>query len=46
MKVQTWIQDETSAPAPKTFELLRCPACSQLHFVDRNSGKLLGDRTK
>lgn len=44
MKVQTWIAEEVVTHEPTTFELVRCPACTQVHFVNRSSGKLLGDK--
>jgi hypothetical protein len=44
MKVQAWMQEDAGAPAPKSFELLQCPACAQIHFVDPSTGKLLGDK--
>lgn len=32
-------------PAEHQFQGVFCPACSQLHFVDRKTGKLLGRKT-
>lgn len=45
MKVQAWLADEPSAK-PSGFELFECPACTQVHFIDRSTGKLLGDNSK
>lgn len=36
------IDDEA---AEHQFQGVFCPACSQLHFVDRKTGKLLGRKT-
>ena len=44
MKVQAWLKDDSESAAQATFELLHCPACSQMHFVDRRTGHLLGDK--
>lgn len=45
MKVQTWIAEEVAHPDPTTtFEPVRCPACTHVHFINRSSGRLLGDR--
>jgi hypothetical protein len=45
MSVQHWLADD---PEPhnsqRTYETVVCKACSQLHFIDRSNGKLLGDR--
>ena len=45
MKVQAWVAEEITPPAATTFELIRCQACTQVHFVNRVDGKLLGDRS-
>lgn len=44
MKVQAWVAEE-HPQAASTFELVRCPACTQVHFVNRADGKLLGDKS-
>jgi len=44
MKVQAWMADDPGSQSQKSFELMHCPACAQMHFVDRRSGKLLGDK--
>ncbi|WP_234713413.1 MULTISPECIES: hypothetical protein [Rhodopseudomonas] len=46
MKVQAWLQEDPGSSAQTTFELVHCPACAQMHFVDRRTGSLLGDKTK
>jgi hypothetical protein len=44
MNVQHWLADE---PAPddrhSSYESVACQACGGLHFVNRSSGKLLGE---
>lgn len=45
LKVQTMLAEETTTlDGQRTFELVRCPACTQVHFVNRTNGKLLGDK--
>ncbi|MGP9811608.1 hypothetical protein ACTZWT_08875 [Rhodopseudomonas sp. NSM] len=44
MKVQTWIAEEVASSDPTTFEQVRCPACTHVHFVNRSSGRLLGEK--
>jgi hypothetical protein len=47
MKVQAWLAEETSVkPSMQIYEAINCPACTQLHFVNRSTGKLLGDGNK
>jgi hypothetical protein len=45
LKVQTWLAEEPAAESSqRTFELLHCPACAQMHFVNRTTGKLLNGK--
>ncbi|KIZ40160.1 MULTISPECIES: hypothetical protein [Rhodopseudomonas] len=44
MNVQTWLADEPPSGQSKAFEALDCPACTQLHFINRTTGKLLGEK--
>jgi hypothetical protein len=44
MNVQHWIAAEARADDPRcTYETLVCKACTRLHFINRATGKLLGD---
>jgi hypothetical protein len=44
MNVQHWIAAEAKADDPRcTYETLVCKACTRLHFINRATGKLLGD---
>jgi hypothetical protein len=43
--VQGWSAEEL-APAQDSYESVTCLACAQLHFVNRNTGKVLGDNEK
>jgi hypothetical protein len=45
MNVQHWLADEAE-PAERrhTHETVVCKACSRLHFINRSSGKLLGQQ--
>jgi hypothetical protein len=44
LNVQHWIAEE---PAPgaslATYETVVCKACTRLHFINRTTGKLLGE---
>jgi hypothetical protein len=44
MNVQHWIAEDARADDPScTYETLVCKACTRLHFINRATGKLLGD---
>ncbi len=44
MNVQHWVAEE-AAPGNSdcTYETVICKACTRLHFINRGTGKLLGD---
>jgi len=45
MNVQHWLADEPpSGDARCSYETVTCKACSRLHFLNRSSGKLLGEQ--
>ena len=45
MNVQHWLADETAPDDPLcTYETVHCQACSGLHFLNRSSRKLLGEK--
>jgi hypothetical protein len=41
MNVQHWLDDDEDAPDDE-YESVSCPACLRLHFVNRKTGKILG----
>ena len=41
MNVQHLLEDDQDAP-DNEYEGITCPACAKLHFVNRKTGKLLG----
>ena len=43
MNVQTWLQRDTAPGNERDYEMVSCPACTQVHFINCASGKLLGD---
>jgi hypothetical protein len=44
MKVQTLLSKQ--ANEPRAYEIVTCPACTQFHFINRATGKALGDSTE
>ena len=48
LKVQHWLDDDASPRHEKKseYEAITCPACARLHFVNRSTGKTLGDSRK
>jgi hypothetical protein len=44
MNVQAWFADEVSGNDDETYyDSTTCPACRQVHLVNRATGKALGD---
>jgi hypothetical protein len=44
MNVQHWIAEEATPDDPHcTYETVVCKACTRLHFINRGTGKLLGE---
>ena len=44
MNVQHWIAEEATPDDPhSTYETVVCKACTRLHFINRTTGKLLGE---
>ena len=41
MKVQQWLDDDQAVPENE-YEAITCQACTKLHFLNRKTGKLLG----
>jgi hypothetical protein len=46
LNVQHWLADEATPNDPHTYEPVVCQACTRLHFVNRVSGKLLGEKNE
>jgi hypothetical protein len=42
LKVQHWLGDDDDAPENE-FKGIICSACMKLHFINRRTGKLLGE---
>jgi hypothetical protein len=42
MNVQHFLENDQDAP-DNEYEGISCPACAKLHFVNRKTGKLLGE---
>ena len=45
MNVQRWLDDDQDTPE-NNYEGVTCLACTRLHFVNRKTGKLLGQNDK
>jgi hypothetical protein len=44
MNVQHWLDDSTPGESVCTYETVVCKACTRLHFINRQTRKLLGER--
>jgi hypothetical protein len=42
MNVQTLLAKQAPSEQ-KLFEIVTCPACTQFHFINKSTGKALGD---
>jgi hypothetical protein len=45
LNVQHWLDDDDDA-SDNEFQGIICPACTRLHFINRKTGKLLGERNE
>jgi hypothetical protein len=45
MRVQTLLAKQAENE-PKAYEIVTCPACTQFHFINKATGKALGDKTE
>jgi hypothetical protein len=47
MNVQIWLaKDDPATDEANDYESVACPACLQIHFVNKITGKLLGEKEK
>jgi hypothetical protein len=47
MKVQHWVAEDAAAGKDKSYyDAVTCPICLRLHFVNRVTGKTLGEKDK
>jgi hypothetical protein len=45
MRVQTLLSKQATNE-PMSYEIVPCPACTQFHFINKATGKALGDSTE
>jgi hypothetical protein len=47
MNVQHWLADEYASTGRRDgYETVICQACTNLHLIDKSSGKLVGEPEK
>jgi hypothetical protein len=46
MNVQHWLDDDDDDASENRYDSIICPACTRLHFLNRKTGKLLGQDEK
>jgi hypothetical protein len=46
MNVQIWLAKDPSTDQAGTYEPVTCPGCQRLHFINKTTGKLLGEKEK
>jgi hypothetical protein len=42
--VQHFIAEEPDAEDEDRYDSVECPACAYVHFINRATGKIMGDR--
>jgi hypothetical protein len=44
LKMQGWLEDESSSEnSSASYEAVICTACTRVHFVNRKTGRSIGD---
>jgi hypothetical protein len=46
MNVQIWLAKDPSTDQANDYESVTCPACLRIHFINKTTGKLLGEKEK
>jgi hypothetical protein len=46
MNVDIWLADEVTPVNADTYEHVMCPSCPHIHFINKTTGKALGDKSK
>jgi hypothetical protein len=44
IRVQHWLDDDDPTKPGDYYQSIVCPACARLHFVNRKTGRLLGQQ--
>ena len=44
MSVQHWLDDDDLSPPGERYQSIVCPACARLHFINRKTGRVLGQK--
>src|SRR6516165_9367937 len=44
IRVQQWLDDDDPVKPGDSYQPIICPACVRLHFVNRKTGRLLGQK--
>ncbi|WP_407155453.1 hypothetical protein [Bradyrhizobium sp. STM 3557] len=44
MNVQHWLNEAVEGESVSTYETVVCKACTRLHFINRQTRKLLGEQ--
>jgi hypothetical protein len=46
LNVQLWLPDQPPGDEADSYEAISCPACAQIHLVNKATGRMLGDKEK
>ncbi len=42
--VQIWLPEDAQPERSDSYEAVTCPACARVHLINRQTGKMLGDK--
>jgi len=46
LNVQHWLEEAKPGEPHRVYESVTCKACTRLHFINRATGRLLGQEAK
>jgi hypothetical protein len=44
MSIQHWLDDDDPIASGERYQSIVCPACARLHFINRKTGRVLGQK--
>jgi hypothetical protein len=46
VNVDVWLAEEVTPVNADAYEHVMCPSCARIHFINKTTGKALGDKSK
>jgi len=44
VRIQHWLDDDDLSAPGERYQSIVCPACARLHFINRKTGRVLGQK--